>query len=1643
MIQIYDVNNTSYDKNGDIVLTPISATIHPILNGAWEAELTHPIDKEGRWKHIVEEAVVKMPGFYEHWKDQLFRIKSVEKQDSGVTATMEPIFYDAMGDCFLTDVRAVQENGQQALTTMLSPNAKYSASSNITKVNTAYYNYVNFLEALNGSIDQSFIKRWGGEILYNNFQVVVNTQVGGDYGVELRYGKNIPKDGMQFTADVRDIVTRLYPKAYNGRKLSGNGYVDSPLINNYPIVMTATLTFENIKLRQDMEDSENVEENVIICENQEELDKVLTEQCQAQFEAGIDKPKITISVDMVLLQNTEQYKDIKQLEAVSLGDIVHCRNTHLGITNDARVIELEYDCIRRKVTSVVLGDYEYDYFDDVSSTTQIVQGIINPDGSVMAERVQGILNGIYTQLRLQSTAAQKVDGVAFKVEDLDTTSPLYGCMIWGTQGIQISTKRTADGRDWDWTTAITAQGIVANAIVTGLLSDKTGNNYWDLDTGEFRLSSTGFEVDGETLEQYINDSLTQQQIFNKLTNNGQLQGIYMQDGLLYINGTYIKAGIITDNVGKNYWNLNTGEFRLSANSTVGGQPIATQNNTIKSVDVEYASGTSNTTPPTSGWATTAPDWQEGRYIWQRTVTTMQDGTQNISDPTCIQGAAGENGEAGATGIGVSQIIEQYYLSTSSTTQTGGSWSTAQPAWEKGKYIWTRSQITWTDDSVTHTDPVLAKAINGANEAVDDLDTSLDQQEVFNRLTNNGKTQGIYLQDGLLYINGTYIKTGILTDNVGKNYWNLNTGEFRLSATSTVGGEEIATKNDTITNVDVEYSLGDSSTTAPTTGWSTDSPEWEQGKYIWQRTVTTMQDGTKNTSEPTCIQGAAGQSGESVTIESNATTYAVSDSGTETPEQWQSTIPATQPGQYLWSKTETKYSDGSTSTSYGVTYQGINGTDGTDGNGIVSSSVQYQIGDSSDTPPTGRWTDSIPDMQPGDYLWTRTQFTYSDGDVTTTYSVSYLGENGSQGIQGPPGENGQTLYTWIKYADSPTSGMSDLPDGKAYLGIAYNKESPIESTNYEDYQWSDIKGEDGLPGAPGENGETLYTWIKYATDASGSNMSDSPAGCSYIGIAYNKNTPEESSNPTDYAWSLIQGEAGIGVKNVVDEYYLSNSESEPSGGFWTTTQPEWKLGFYIWTRSAVTYTSGETEYTDPILAQAINSANQAVSDLDNSLNQEGVFNRLTNNGQTQGIYLQDGILYINASYIASGTVKGNLIDARNLIVKDSAGNTTFAVDANGNVSIRCTSFSLNGSTISSIANSAASNALTNAKDYTDEQLEGFTPILTQEEVFNALTNNGQMQGIYMENGYLYINASYIDTGNLAGWIIDRANRKIYCTARTTMGTTTITFDAGNGEITVVNNSTGISTTIDHYGVESTSIRGDTVWAKALNIGNNGSSAVITDKTATFFVPIYADDISTSGTVALNGTTRIGGTLNIPGAMNTNGKVSFGADGQGEGMFNVHDIAYFYNDIYYANAPQTGGGNYVRIGSSGRIFRQGSSSIRYKNHVRYMNAEEAENLYNIPVIFFKYKDGYLTKDDPKANEALPGFYAEDIAEYVPAAADYKDIDGQRLPENWDSRYLIPYMVKCIQEQHKEIEQLKETNNKILQALASAGIEVRADA
>lgn len=497
MIQIYSPTNINYDKNGDMTLMPSEATVHPILNGAWEATLTHPLDAEGRWKYIVDEAVVKMPSFN---GDQLFRIKKKEKSDSGITATMEPIFMDAMGDCFLTDVRPTNATGQEALNAMTAPNSKYSGQSDILVTATAYYQYKNLIEGLNDGEDNCFLNRWGGEIIYNNFTVIVNQRAGGDYGVELRYGKNIPQDGMTEEVDFRDVITRIYPKAFNGYTMSNDGYVDSPLVNNYPTVKATTITYSDVKMRVDVQEGDE-DNGVIICDTQEQLNAALTAKCNAEFEAGIDKPAVSISADMVLLQNTEQYKDYAVLETVSLGDTIHCINSHLDITTDARVIELEYDSIRQKVVSVVIGDYQYEYFNNVTSAAEKAENAIRNDGTVRADQIQGIINAQKANLRAMKDIAQTQEVRAVLFEDLDPNSPTFGAMCLGTMGFQIANERTTDGRDWQWSTFGTGDGFFADYIVAGtMLADRIRG-------GTLEVGGSGLGKDGEIIIKDANDNI--------------------------------------------------------------------------------------------------------------------------------------------------------------------------------------------------------------------------------------------------------------------------------------------------------------------------------------------------------------------------------------------------------------------------------------------------------------------------------------------------------------------------------------------------------------------------------------------------------------------------------------------------------------------------------------------------------------------------------------------------------------------------------------------------------------------------------------------------------------------------------------------------------------------------------------------------------------------------------------------------------------------------------------------------------------------------------------------------------------------------------------------------------------------------------
>ena len=145
-----------------------------------------------------------------------------------------------------------------------------------------------------------------------------------------------------------------------------------------------------------------------------------------------------------------------------------------------------------------------------------------------------------------------------------------------------------------------------------------------------------------------------------------------------------------------------------------------------------------------------------------------------------------------------------------------------------------------------------------------------------------------------------------------------------------------------------------------------------------------------------FKGSPGQNGTSVTVSSTSVTYQVGTSGTDKPTgEWSATVPSVANGQYLWTKTVVKYSDGKSTEAYSVSYKGTNGTNGTSV-GVSSTEVTYQASANGTTAPTGTWSTSVPNVANGQFLWTRTIVKYSDGKSTTSYSVSYKGTNGTNG-----------------------------------------------------------------------------------------------------------------------------------------------------------------------------------------------------------------------------------------------------------------------------------------------------------------------------------------------------------------------------------------------------------------------------------------------------------------------------------------------------------------------------------------------------------------------------------------------------------------------------------------------------------------------
>lgn len=352
------------------------------------------------------------------------------------------------------------------------------------------------------------------------------------------------------------------------------------------------------------------------------------------------------------------------------------------------------------------------------------------------------------------------------------------------------------------------------------------------------------------------------------------------------------------------------------------------------------------------------------------------------------------------------------------------------------------------------------------------------------------------------------------------------------------------------------------------------------------------------------------------------------------------------------------------------------------NTVKSTLEQFYLSTSPTSLVGGSWSNNQPAWTEGKYIWRRnfvtygddrTEFTPSENGVCITGNTGAQGAQGArgpqgaagpkgetgpqgpkgatgpqgpQGIQGVKGADGKTYYTWVKYADSPTSGMSDNPSGKKYIGFAYNKTTGTESTSYSDYSWSLIKGEKGETGNTGAQGAagngiksityyyarttsqtapsagnitsttmpTLDATNKYLWQKEVINYTNNTNQTTVLLLAVYGNTgaqgpkgdkgatgPQGPTGPKGETGAQgpqgnpgSTGPQGVSVTTIKDQWYKSTSNTAQAGGSWSDTQPNWESGKYIWTRSHITFSNGNTTTTNPVLANAINNANANAS-----------------------------------------------------------------------------------------------------------------------------------------------------------------------------------------------------------------------------------------------------------------------------------------------------------------------------------------------------------------------------------------------------------------------------------------------------------------
>ena len=439
----------------------------------------------------------------------------------------------------------------------------------------------------------------------------------------------------------------------------------------------------------------------------------------------------------------------------------------------------------------------------------------------------------------------------------------------------------------------------------------------------------------------------------------------------------------------------------------------------------------------------------------------------------------------------------------------------------------------------------------------------------------------------------------------------------------------------ITSTSVTYQEGTSGTVQPTGTWETNIPTVAQDNFLWTKTVVNYSDGSSTESYSVSRNAINGTNGTSPTVSSTVTEYTQTTSGTTTPTSgWDTTPPSAIAGRYIWTKVTVTYSDGATAVSYTVSKNGTNGN-----NGINTATVYlYKRGDDVPSTPSGNTTYTFSTKKLTGTLdnWSQTIPTTGNGECYVTAAVASssgttdtiaTGEwsipiqfNGTNGTNGDNGLNQATIFlykrgtsvtkptTSVTYTFS-TGALSAEPNGWT-RNIPTINGSPcwvVSATAIGSGTTATIAGgnwsapvklvEDGKDGGRWYSGTSITGTSTTATVFSGSGISSAVIGDMYLNTStYNTYRCTLGGDASTAKWVYVNnikgvhGDTGKGVSSIVNQYYLSTSNTTRTGGSWSTTVPPYVENCYYWTKSHIVWTDNTETDTTAVLDNGLTDAN---------------------------------------------------------------------------------------------------------------------------------------------------------------------------------------------------------------------------------------------------------------------------------------------------------------------------------------------------------------------------------------------------------------------------------------------------------------------